>query len=156
MKLILLFLMGFSCYTHAQSSLIKQYLNKLPVGYKLTDANDELGAQCSGDFDGDGKEDLVAILFDSDGLGMASIYLSSKFLIDNSYQSFEWIWTGNFLGDFSCDEGLFHISGGSESQGYFSEIVFVYNKSLGKMVVKSYEDSNGNTIFDGLESKQIK
>jgi hypothetical protein len=156
MKFILLFIIGFSYYSNAQSSLSKLYLNKLPLGYKLTDANDELGAQCLGDFDGDGKEDLVVILYDNDGLGMANIYLSSKFLTDNSYQSFEWIWTGNFLSDFSCDDGLFHISGGSESQGFFSDIVLEYNKSLGKMFVRSYEDSNGNTIFDGLESKQIK
>jgi hypothetical protein len=157
----LLLLLGFSFYTHAQSSFSKQYLDKLPLRYKLTDANDEIGSQCSGDFDSDGKEDLVVILFDSENLGMenlgmTSIFLSSKFFTDNSYQSFEWIWTGNYLGDFSCDEGIFHISGGSVSQGLFSDIVLVYNKTLGKMVVKSYEDSNGNTTFDGLKSEQIK
>ena len=161
MKIILLLLLGFSFYTHAQSSFSKQYLDKLPLRYKLTDANDEIGSQCSGDFDSDGKEDLVVILFDSENLGMenlgmTSIFLSSKFFTDNSYQSFEWIWTGNYLGDFSCDEGIFHISGGSVSQGLFSDIVLVYNKTLGKMVVKSYEDSNGNTTFDGLKSEQIK
>lgn len=156
MKIILLLILGFSLHAYTQSSLSKQYLDKLPLGYKLTDANDEIGSQCSGDFDSDGKEDLVVILFDSENIGMTSIFLSSKFFTDNSYQSFEWIWTGNFLGDFSCDEGIFHISGGSESQGLFSDIVLVYNKTLGKMAIKSYEDSNGNTTFDGLLSKQIK
>jgi hypothetical protein len=152
MKFILILLLGFSCTTQAQTSVIKQYLSKLPLGCKLTDVNNEPGAQCSGDFDGDGKEDLVIILFDNDNIGKTSVFLSSQFFANNSYQSFEWIWTGNFLGDFSCDGGLFHISGGSESQGLFSDIVLEYNKSLGKMIVKSYEDSNGNTIFDGLKS----
>ena len=155
MKFILFVLMGFSYFANAQS-MSNQYLDTLPLGYKLTDANDELGAQCSGDFDGDSKEDLVIVLFDNEGIGMASIFLSSTFFTDNSYQSFEWLWTGNYLGDFSCDEGLFHISGGSESQGLFSDITFSYDKALGKMTVESFEDSNGNTVFDGLKLNHIK
>jgi hypothetical protein len=134
----------------------KNYLDKLPLGYKLTDVNGETGPSCSTDIDGDKISDLVVLLFDEDNMGMVTIFLSKNFYIDNSYQYFEWIWSGNYLGDFTCDNNIIHISGGSESQGLFQDLQLIYSSQENKFIVKTYESSSGETNFDGLESRFLK
>ena len=123
----------------------KYYLDNLPKGFKMTDSNDEYGAECKGDLDNDGKEDLAIVLFNEENEGRVFIYLSSVFYEKGYYQSFTWFFNGNLLGDFECQNSNFHISGGSESQGIFQDVVLNYDRIEQKMVLKSYEDSNGET-----------
>ena len=123
----------------------KYYLDNLPNGYKMTDINDQYGAECKDDLDNDGKEDLAIVLFNEENQGRVFIYLSSVFYQKGYYQSFTWFFNGNLLGDFECQDSNFHISGGSESQGIFQDVVLNYDRIEQKMVLKSYEDSNGET-----------
>ena len=134
----------------------KNYLDELPVGLKLTDENNEQGQRCSIDIDGDGISDLIVLLFAEEGVGIVTIFLSSNFYTDNSYQSFEWLWLGNYMGDFSCENNLFNISGGSESQGLFEQLNLIYSLKEKKMIVESYESSSGETSFNNLEYKTLK
>jgi hypothetical protein len=130
----------------------KNYLDILSKGFTLTDANDEFGQKCSSDFDGDGIEDLIILLFDKESEGRVLIFSSKNFNKTGAYQYFEWIYSGNLLGDFNCDEG-FSISGGFESNdaSYFEEIQFKWDLNKEKMVVKSYLNSNGETTYYGLK-----
>ena len=59
------------------------------------------------------------------------------------FQSFEWVFTGNLLSDFSCQNSRLHVSGGSESQGIFQHLVLVYSRAQKLMIIDSYEDSAG-------------
>lgn len=121
----------------------KYYLDNLPIGYKMTDINDQYGSECKGDFDSDGKEDLAIVLFNEENEGRVFIYLSSIFYTKGFYQSFSWLFNGNLLGDFECQDSSFYISGGSESQGIFQDVVLNYDRNEQKMVLKSYEDNIG-------------
>jgi hypothetical protein len=132
------------------------YLDKLENGYSLTDVNGELGPKCANDLDIDGKEDLVIMLFNEDNQATIAIFLSSTFFKNSSYQTFEWLWTGNYLSDFICENNEVHLSGGSENQGLYSEITLKFDPLLGKMNVKNYEDSSGRNTFDELITKSIK
>lgn len=146
-------------YNDSLSEAIKinfNYLDIIENGYSLTDENGMQGSKCEHDIDGDGKKDLVIILFNGENEGMVTIYLSSSFIKNKSYQTFQWLWNGNSLTDFTCGKQELHLSGGIENQGLYSEITLIYNPLLGKMIVKSYEDSSGKTTFNELLTKYIK
>jgi len=131
----------------------KYYLDNLPKGYKMTDSNGQYGPECKSDFDSDGKEDLAIILFDEENVGRVFIYLSSVFYPIGYYQSFEWIFTGNLLDNFKCQNSSFQVSGGSESQGVYQDIILNYSSSEKKMVLGSYEDNVGR---NGIQIQYVK
>lgn len=137
----------------AIQSFCQEYLDykqNLPPGFSLKDVNDELGKECTKDLDMDGKDDLIIELFNHDenaeSPSIIAIYLSSRFNADNSYQWFNWIWSGNSL-YLNCEEKI-EISGGMESQGIFQGLELVYSQSEKKIIVKSYDDSDGENFFE--------
>lgn len=144
MKFVLLFATIFSLFVSAQ---LKEddYLSTLPIGYKLTDSNNEEGKRCDKDIDGDSRNDLIIQLFDSNDEGIIVIYLSSTFEKDKSYQWFNWIWSGNSL-NLDCDK-IIQLSGGIESMGVFQELELTYSKTQKKVVVSSYNDNLGEVSF---------
>ncbi len=131
-----------------------EYLKILPSGLSLKDNNNEQGQSCEKDFDLDGKNDLVIQLFSEEADPIIAIYLSSKFQIDKSYQWFVWIWSGNNL-SFDCNKEI-AISGGMESQGIYQSLELVYSQEEKKMVVKSYDSSEGESVFEINSSKILK
>jgi hypothetical protein len=134
----------------------RNYLDVLPNGLTLTDANDKLGERCSSDFDGDGIDDLIIMLFNEDGDGCLLIFSSKNFYNTGIYQYFDWIYTGNLLGDFNCEKGL-KISGGFEAndESYFEELHLNWDPNREKMVVNSFLNSQGNRTFDRLKEATI-
>lgn len=122
------------------------YTDVLPKGFSLTDSNNELGQNCKSDIDKDGIEDLIILLFDEEKNGQVSIFLSSNFYKDNSFQTFSWAWTGNYLAEFSCINNEFFISGGSANQYLFigQEAKLKYNYLEKKMIVTSFKQSDEN------------
>lgn len=139
MKFILLFFATtFYCPANAQS---ENYLRKLPIGYLLTDSNNEQGKRCEMDIDGDSKKDLIVQLFNKGGDEIIVIYLSSTFEINKTYQWFNWIWS-----DLDCGKTI-QLSGGIESMGVFQELELTYSNTQKKIIVKSYSDNLGKTSF---------
>ena len=132
------------CQEHAD------YKQNLPPGFSLHDVNNELGQECTKDLDMDGENDLIIELFDHDenaeSPSIIAIYLSSRFNADNSYQWFNWIWSGNSL-YLNCEEKI-EISGGMESQGIYQNLELVYSQPGKKIIVKSYKDSDGESAFE--------
>ena len=118
------------------------YTDVLPKGFSLKDINNEIGQNCKSDIDKDGIEDLIILLFDEENIGHVSIFLSSNFYKDNSFQTFDWILHGNYLFDFSCSNNEFFISGGSENQNISASAKLKYSNLEKKMVVTSYEQSH--------------
>lgn len=145
MKFILLFLVTtFSFSVNAQTKNEK-YLHTLPIGYKLTDSNNEEGKRCEKDIDGDSKKDLIVQLFNEYGDGIIVIYLSSTFEKSKTYQWFDWIFSSNYL-DINCGEKI-EILGSMESMGIFQKLTLAYSTTQKKMIVKSYKDSLGEVSF---------
>ena len=144
MKFVLLFATIFSLFVSAQ---LKEddYLSTLPIGYKLTDSNNEEGKRCDKDIDGDSRNDLIIQLFDNNDEGIIVIYLSSTFEKDKSYQWFNWIWSGNSF-NLDCDKTI-QLSGGIESMGVFQELELTYSNAQKKVVVSSYNDNLGEVSF---------
>jgi hypothetical protein len=120
------------------------YTDVLPKGFSITDSNNELGQNCKSDIDQDGIEDLIILLFDEENMGQVSIFLSSNFYKDNSFQTFSWPWIGNNLGSFSCINNEFFISGGSANQYLFidQEAKLKYSNLEKKMIVTSFKQSD--------------
>jgi hypothetical protein len=144
MKFVLLFATIFSFIASSQLQE-NDYLHTLPLGYKLTDSNNEEGKRCEQDIDGDSRKDLIVQLFDSNDEGIIVIYLSSTFEKDKSYQWFNWIWSGNSL-NLDCDKTI-QLSGGIESMGVFQELELTYSNTQKKVVVSSYNDNLGEVSF---------
>jgi hypothetical protein len=136
------------------------YLKTLPNGFKLFDYGDRQYPSCKNDFDDDGIEDLVILLSDENGNGFVTIYLSKNFIRDKSYQYFEgWIWTYNYLGDFSCNDKTFKISGGREGDDktWGTTLTLSYDETLMKMVTNFLKDEywEGDTDKSKISKKEV-
>jgi hypothetical protein len=120
------------------------YLKVLPNGLKLFDYEDGYYPSCKNDFDGDGLDDLVILLSNQDGFGIVTIYLSENFIRDRSFQYYEgWMWTYNYLGDFSCKDKTFEISGGREGD----------DKSIGTIVNLLYSETENKMVVNFIKNE---
>jgi hypothetical protein len=118
----------------------KNYLDKLPKGFKMTDPNGEEGQRCYSDLDGDGINDLVILLFpEEESGGLLTIFLSRNFYTRFEFQYFEWIWISYTMGEINCKEGIIEVSGGQTANDITvsNEVSLSYNTQQQKMVINS-------------------
>ena len=115
------------------------YTAKLPVGYKLLDVNNEKGARIESDFDKDGIMDLAVILSAKDNnSAILTVFLSSNFKIDKSYQKCDWF---HMINDFEINKEVLKLS--SIDMGkYFTEIKLKYDPLNKNMKIISYNEDD--------------
>ncbi|MBM3455251.1 MAG: hypothetical protein FJX80_08900 [Bacteroidetes bacterium] len=118
----------------------KNYLDKLPKGFSMAGPNGEEGERCFSDLDGDGKKDLVILLYpEEESGGLITIFLSTNFYSRNEFQYFEWTWISNTMGGINCNNGIIEISGGQTANDISvnDEVSLIYNTQQQKMVINS-------------------
>jgi hypothetical protein len=115
------------------------YTAKLPEGYKLLDVNNELGTKIESDFDKDGIIDLAAILYaKDDNSAILTVFLSSNFKINKSYQKCEWFHMTN---DFEINKEVLKLSS-IDMNKYYTEIKLKYDPQKKNMKIISYNEDD--------------
>jgi hypothetical protein len=120
----------------------KNYLDKLPRGFKMTGPNGEEGERCYSDLDGDGINDLVILLFsEEESGGLITIFLSTNFYKRYEFQYFEWIWISYTMGEINCKNGIIEIYGGQTDNDISvgDEVNLSFNNQQRKMVINFAE-----------------